>query len=328
MIINHMNKEFSPGFFFRNPHIQTFLGRSKFRLREEEALRQVSAPVILDGGNGVRLLGYHSRQPGSNSRGLITLIHGWEGSADSTYILSTASYFFQRGFDIFRLNLRDHGESHHLNKGLFHGALLPETFGAMQHIGRLCRQGHVYIVGFSLGGNYALRLALKHNRQDSIPSLSHVFAVSPALDPYKATLAIDQGLAIYRRYFLKKWKRSLRKKEMLFPDLYDFRSMMKIKTCMELTEAIMPYYPDFSDYRQYFSHYTLTDKTFSGLSIPTTIMISQDDPVVPIEDFHALRHQQNLYLSIQRHGGHCGFIDMPGFSCWYERKIYDTIIAE
>lgn len=322
-----MSKEFSPGFFFRNPHIQTFLGRSKFRLREEETLRQASAPVILDGGNGVRLLGYHTRQPEGNSRGLIALIHGWEGSADSTYILSTACFFFQRGFDIFRLNLRDHGESHHLNEGLFHGALILETFTAMQHIARLCRQGHFYIVGFSLGGNYALRLALKHNQKDSIPALSHVFAVSPALDPYKSTLAIDQGLAIYRRYFLKKWKRSLLKKEMLFPDLYDFRAMMKIGTCMELTEAIMPYYPDFSDYRQYFNHYTLTDEAFSSLSIPATIMISQDDPVVPIEDFHGLKHQQNLHLSIQRHGGHCGFIDMPGFSCWYERKIYDTINA-
>ncbi|MCX5827198.1 MAG: alpha/beta fold hydrolase, partial [Deltaproteobacteria bacterium] len=262
---------------------------------------------------------------GGNSRGLIALIHGWEGSADSTYILSTACFFFQRGFDIFRLNLRDHGESHHLNEGLFHGALILETFTAMQHIARLCGQGHFYIVGFSLGANYALRIALKHAHEGIIPALSHVFAVSPALDPYKSTLAIDQGLAIYRWYFLKKWKRSLLKKEMLFPDLYDFRAMMKIRTCMELTEAIMPYYPDFSDYRQYFSHYTLTDKVFSCLSIPATIMISQDDPVVPIEDFHGLKRQQNLHLSIQRHGGHCGFIEMPSFSCWYERKIYDTI---
>ncbi len=322
-----MNNDFPPGFFFRNPHIQTFLGRSKFRLREEETLRQGSAPVILDGGDGVRLLGYHSRQPEDKGRGLIALIHGWEGSVDSTYILSTACFFFRKGFDIFRLNLRDHGESHHLNKGLFHCALLPETFRAMQHIGSLRRQGHFYLIGFSLGGNYALRIAMKHSQKGGIPNLSHVFAVSPALDPYKATLAIDQGFAIYRRYFLKKWKRSLLKKEKLSPGLYDFRSMMKIGTCMELTEAIMPYYPDFSDYRQYFSHYTLTAQTFDRLSVPTTIMVSADDPVVPSDDFQELKHQHHLHLSMQRYGGHCGFIDMPGFSCWYERRIYDTINA-
>jgi predicted alpha/beta-fold hydrolase len=322
-----MNEDFSPGYLFRNPHLQTFLGRSKLRIREEQTLRQASAPVILDGGNGVRLLGYHSRQPGNDCRGLIALIHGWEGSVDSTYILSTACFFFRKGFDVFRLNLRDHGESHHLNEGLFHGALLPETFGAMQHIGSLCRQGHLFIVGFSLGGNYALRIALKHGRQDDVPNLSHVFAVSPALDPYKATLAIDQGLAIYRRYFLKKWKRSLLKKERLFPNLYDFGPMMKIGTCMELTEAIMPYYPDFHDYRHYFRHYTLTDRSFENLSVPVTIMISEDDPVVPIQDFRNLKKKRHLHLSIQRYGGHCGFIDMPAFSCWYERKIYDTICA-
>lgn len=197
----------------------------------------------------------------------------------------------------------------------------------MQEISHLRRKGHFYIVGFSLGGNYALRIAIKQNEKENIPFLSHVFAVSPALDPYKATLAIDQGLSVYRRYFLKKWKRSLLKKEKLFPRIYDFGSMMKIGTCMELTEAIMPYYPSFSDYRHYFSHYTLTDQAFSGLSIPATIMISEDDPVVPIEDFHNLKLQNNLHLSVQRYGGHCGFIDMPGFSCWYERKIYDTINA-
>jgi uncharacterized protein len=322
-----MTNDFSPRFFFRNPHIQTFLGRSKFRLSAAETLRQASAPVILDGGEGVRLLGYHARQPNDNSRGLIALIHGWEGSVDSTYILSTACFFFGKGFDIFRLNLRDHGESHHLNKGLFHGALLQETFRAMQQIGALCRKGLFYIVGFSLGGNYALRIALQHSQEDGIPNLSHVFAVSPALDPYKSTLAIDEGLAIYRRYFLKKWKRSLRKKETLFPGLYDFGAMMKIETCMELTAAIMPYYPDFRDYLQYFSHYTLTSQDFDRLSIPTTIIISADDPVVPIEDFHNLKHQYHLHLSMQRYGGHCGFIDMPGLSCWYERKIHDAIRA-
>ncbi len=292
-----------------------------------DRLLKASRETILDCGEGVRLLGYHTRQPGGFAPGTIILIHGWEGSADSIYILSTAAYLFRNGYDVFRLNLRDHGASHHLNEGLFHGALIRETYQAVQTISRLNTARNLYIIGFSLGGNFALRLAIKHSLEESIPHLSHIFAISPALDPHKATLAIDSGLGIYRRYFLKKWKRSLRKKQALFPHIYDFGAMMKTRSCMELTEAIMIYYRDYRDYRDYFRQYTLLGSVFEGLSIPTSIMISCDDPVIPIDDFHTLASQKHLNLSIQPYGGHCGFINMPGFSCWYERKIYDIIRA-
>jgi len=320
-----MNEAFLPQIFFRNPHLQTFLGRSKFRLKEVEGLLSASSAAILDCGEGVRLLGYHSPQPIGQAHGTILLIHGWEGSADSIYIISTAAFFYQRGFAIFRLNLRDHGASHYLNEGLFHGALIRETFVAAKEISRRFRQGPLYIVGFSLGGNFALRLAIKHSREENIPHLSHVFAISPALDPHKATLAIDGGLGVYRRYFLNKWKKSLRKKQALFPQTYDFGAMMKTRSCMELTEAIMIYYRDYRDYRDYFRQYTLRGSVFAGLTVPTTIMISRDDPVIPIEDFYELETHPQLRISVQSYGGHCGFIDMPAFTCWYERQIYNAI---
>ncbi len=323
-----MNDNFIPHILFRNPHLQTFMGRSKFRLQEEGKLLNASREIILDGGEGVRLLGYLSRQSAGTVRGLVILIHGWEGSADSIYIVSTAAYLFRQGYDVFRLNLRDHGPSHHLNEGLFHGALIRETFQAVQNIARLSDAGRLYVVGFSLGGNFALRLAIKHSREKEIPGLSHVFAISPALDPHQATLAIDSGLGVYRRYFLKKWKRSLLKKQSLFPHIYDFRTMMKARSCMELTAAIMIYYRDYRNYRDYFRQYTLRGAAFAGLTVPTTILISSDDPVIPIKDFHELDRQKHLHLSVQSWGGHCGFINMPGFSCWYEHIIHDTIARD
>ncbi len=241
--------------------------------------------MIIEGGNGVRLLGHHSLQPTHSSIGLVTLIHGWEGSADSSYILSTAEYLYNKGYDVFRLNLRDHGSSHHLNEGLFHGALIEETFHAVRDISHLSGNKPYYLIGFSLGGNFALRIALKHNLT-RIPNLKHIISVSPALNPYKATLSIDESIPIYRYYFLHKWKSSLRKKQALFPEKYDFADVMRIKTCMALTEAIMPYYPDFCNYREYFNQYTLHDNIFGDLSIPVTIIASEDDPIIPIDDIH------------------------------------------
>ena len=286
----------------------------------------IAKEVIIEAENGVRLLGYFSQQTSQSPRGLFILIHGWEGSSDSTYILSTGRFFFRRGYDVFRLNLRDHGNSHHLNRELFHGALTEETSRAVEEISGLLPSRPSYLVGFSLGGNFALRIAL---RQAALPirNLRRIFAVSPALDPLQSTLAIDRSLPVYRAYFLAKWKRSLRRKQACFPDLYRFDDILHQKTCMAMTEAIMPWYPEFSDYQDYFNRYTLTGKALASLAFPVTIFVSADDPVVPAEHFHELPPNPCLTVSIQRFGGHCGFLDPFPHGCWYER-IIDKIIGQ
>lgn len=286
-----------------------------------------SQEVIVDAGDGGRLLGYQSRQTKRAPRGLIILIHGWEGSSDSTYVLSTGRFLFRRGYEIFRLNLRDHGQSHHLNRGLFHGALTDETAQAVAHIARLLPDRPCYLVGFSLGGNFALRIALRQSAEP-IRNLSRVFAISPALDPYRSTLAIDESLPIYRNYFLAKWKRSLRRKESSFPELYRFESILHHKTCMGLTEAIMPWFTEFGHYRDYFSRYTLTGNLIAPLAFPVTVFTAADDPFIPVEDFHQLPKNRFLELSIQPYGGHCGFLDPFPFGCWYERMIADALDRE
>ena len=77
---------------------------------------------------GVRLLGYHTESAGPKSRGLVVMLHGWEGSADSTYILSVAPKLIAAGYSVFRLNFRDHGDSHHLNRELFHSCRFATGF--------------------------------------------------------------------------------------------------------------------------------------------------------------------------------------------------------
>jgi uncharacterized protein len=316
----HKKNAFTPKPWTRNPHLQTILGSIKKRSRDRHSMMEHAREKIIDGGNGARLLGYHSSQSSQNVKGLITLIHGWEGSADSAYVLSTAQYLYDKGYDIFRLNLRDHGNSHHLNEGLFHGALIEETFHAVKAISCFSHELPYYVIGFSLGGNYALRIALK-NSISRIINLRHVIAISPALDPYKATVSIDESLPLYRYYFLNKWKNSLRKKQMLFPKRYYFDDMMKLKTCMALTEAVMIYYPEFRTYREYFNQYTLKGDVFTDLSIPVSIIASEDDPIVPVHDLYGLESNRYLRLSIQEYGGHCGFINFPPFQCWYEKEI-------
>ena len=133
-----LDTSFRPRRWLRGRHFQTIL--PSFPLRRARVERRAlpllaaSEELLLDCGDGVTLQGFHSsparrgRDPG---RQLAVLLHGWEGSADSSYLLSLAQTLFEQGFEVVRLNLRDHGATHHLNRELFHSCRLPEVVGAV-----------------------------------------------------------------------------------------------------------------------------------------------------------------------------------------------------
>src|SRR5580704_8318642 len=187
--------------------------------------------LLLDCGDEVRLQCFGSTPSNSTGRPAV-ILHGWEGSAQSLYILSLAQQLFDRGFEVVRLNLRDHGETHHLNRDLFHSCRLAEVVGAMRALQREHFSGRApQLVGFSLGGNFMLRVAAQARAADL--ELAQVIAVSPVLDPADTLAALQRGFPGYELYFVRKWLRSLTKKQAAWPDAYDFtgiRGMRDLKT--------------------------------------------------------------------------------------------------
>jgi hypothetical protein len=316
---------FTPPVGLRNPHLQTILSSLKIRARGEKKLDSEAREVLVDAGDGIRLLGYYNGQKPGSSRGMILLLHGWEGGADSTYMLTTGGFFHRRGYDIFRLNLRDHGDSHHLNEGLFNSSLIEETHRAAQNIADAQGNLPFFIVGFSLGGNFTMRMALRHGSHP-IRNLRQGVAISPVLDPRKATKAMDRGLFVYRSYFVKKWKRSLRKKQFLFPRRYNFDFLMNCETLMEITDRILPRYSSYPTAEEYFQTYTLTGRRFCELSVPLLVLTAADDPIIPVEDFRELEGNHRLRVQVERYGGHCGFLQDYRLRSWSQDLILDVLV--
>ena len=55
------------------------------------------------------------------------LLHGSEGSSKSSYLVATANTLLKHGFDVLRLNFRDHGNTHHMNRGIFNSTMTDEV---------------------------------------------------------------------------------------------------------------------------------------------------------------------------------------------------------
>jgi predicted alpha/beta-fold hydrolase len=322
-----MGKEvFDPPFYLRGANIQTLLGGSRIRKWGDNPMLGAAKEVVLNPCGDVRLQGFYSSQWNGRTKGLVMLLHGWEGSVNSGYILSTGRFLYNHGFSIFRLNYRDHGDTHHLNPGLFYAVLLDEVFHAVRLVSEYEGGLPFYLVGFSMGGNFALRIARKC-AGSPIKNLSQVISISPVLDPEKSTYAID-NVYLLRRYFLKKWQRSLQKKQACFPDLYEFREVLSLGTIAEMTDSMIDRYSEYENASVYFSNYAVLNDALVDIKIPTTIITAKDDPIIPVEDFYDLKLNPQTDLIIHRYGGHNGFLETISGKAWYERKMIKIFRSE
>lgn len=318
--------EFAPPFWLRNGHLQSIIPSLPVRRtsieRHAVSLLESSNEVILDCGDGVRLMGLHSSQISRGrapARQLVVMHHGWEGSAESLYILALAQILFDRGYDIFRLNLRDHGPTHHLNRELFHSCRLPEVVGAVRRVQQLFPHQELNLVGFSLGGNFALRVGARAGAAGI--RLRRIIAISPVLEPETTLAALESGVAIYRKYFVWKWTRSLLRKQQAWPDDYDFGEMMRTPTLNSMTDYLVRRYTEFPDMDSYLRGYAIVRGALDSLEVPARVIAAADDPMIPSDDLARLPRLPNLNVTVSRHGGHCGFLLNLRGESWLAREV-------
>lgn len=316
---------FSPHPLARPAHFQTIA--SSLVHPAGRALTAAARAVILETEAGVRLAGVYSPQPaGKQPRGLVLLLHGWLGSAQSGYVVAMGDHLYRQGYAVFRLNLRDHGDTHALNFGVFRSDMLDEVVAATRQVAALAPAQPLHLIGASLGGNFALRLAWQFN-QTPLPNLQHTIAISPAIDPLQTTLSLDNGPWVYLAYFRRKWRRTLQKKQALFPQLYDFSEALAAPTCMGMTEAFMRRYSPYPDARAYFAQYTITPAMLAAMRTPVTLITAADDPIVPVHNFKPFAGINGaVRLYIQPYGGHVGFVDVLPWRYWLCAAV-STILA-
>jgi predicted alpha/beta-fold hydrolase len=324
------NNSFRPPRWLRGRHVQTILPGLSFRRArvERRALPMLasSEELILDCGDGVKLQAFHSspakrgREPGKK---VAVLLHGWEGSADSLYLLSFAQSLFAMGLEVVRLNLRDHGATHHLNRELFHSCRLPEVVGAVRSLAG--RFGHMpmLLAGFSLGGNFMLRVAADAEARH-LP-IERVLAISPVLDPAVTMETLEHGPSVYHSYFVRKWSRSLMKKALAWPGHYDFDDVLSSRSLREMTRQLVHGHTDYPSMGDYLAGYAITGNRLTTLSAPATLVTSLDDPIIHHADLARLARVPHLNIVTTERGGHCGFIDSLGASNWIDAQAVNLL---
>ncbi|MBV1932339.1 MAG: alpha/beta fold hydrolase [Porticoccaceae bacterium] len=320
---------FKPPLPLRSGHLQTILNGSRLRNKLAQAgIQRVnnSAQVqIIDCGEGVRLVGAYnhslSRQKltGSNKPlALVVLIHGWEGSFESNYMLTAAHTLLNAGYDVFRLNMRDHGPSLHLNQALFNATLTEEITRAIATITEKYRPSSCFLAGYSLGGNFALRIAADSGVTLNITA---TMAICPPLDPAVTMTILEKPWSPYQFYFFKKWRSSLQSKLAYFPELNYGSTLNRCKNLADINRFFIPEHTPHSTPGAYFAAYALTGQRLSDLDVPALLVTSRDDPIIPAKDLALIPASEKLEIELLSYGGHCGFLNNKRLESWVEQRM-------
>jgi predicted alpha/beta-fold hydrolase len=130
---------------------------------------------------------------------------------------------------------------------------------------------------------------------------------------------------VYLRYFERKWRASLLRKRALWPQRHDFDDATLRLGMRELTRWLVERHTDFGSLDAYFDGYSIAGDRLSALRVPADLLMSEDDPVIPVAGFHALALPPGTRLDMMRHGGHCGFLlgaSMDGYAeAWVVRRL-------
>ena len=242
---------------------------------------------------------------------------GWLGHKDSKYLIPLADLLHINNFDIVRIHPIDHGDTEHLNKDFFRATDIQTLIEAVEFIGKKYQDNEIHLIGFSLGGNIALRISAC----ESINFLKSTVVISPVIDPEISMRAMDNTSWILKKYFVNKWRRTLRRK-MRLHNISNVEESLRYKDLEKMTEFFTKNFSPHKNVKELFAGYAITQDTINQIKNNTLIYSSVDDPCVPIKPLYSLDQTNNVKFKPQQYGGHCGFLDDFKFNS----SVYEEIV--
>ena len=250
----------------------------------------------------------------SETRVLLVLFHGLEGSSGSHYALAFADFAREHGLDYAVPHFRGCGGELNLGPRAYHSGDFEEVAWVLQRF-RSVHSGPIVAVGISLGGNALLRWAQEMG-ETAGQTASAVAAVSSPIDLSAGGRAIGEGFnrLVYTRMFLKTMKPKALRKLAQHPGLFDRDALLRARDLYEFDNVFTAPLHGFRNTQDYWSRASAKPR-LRQIQIPALVVNARNDPFVPaacLPGSHEVG--ANVTLWQPAHGGHVGFAHgrMPG----------------
>lgn len=295
---------FRPRRWLSGGHRQTLLGYwSRRRLR----WTLPAEDLVVEAGEGVRLLVRATWQPGSAERPTIVLLHGLGGCDRSSYGIATGELAWQAGWNVARMNMRGAGDGHAHCARLYNAGLDADLLAVAEALAR--RTPHLALTGFSLGANLVL-LAMGRSSARLPQAVFAGAAVSPPLDLAACADALGhRGNRLYQRHYVGGLRAAYSERQRILPDVYEPGRERLMRTVREFDHHITARYGGFADADDYYAR-SSAGPWLTRIDRPTLILAAEDDPFIPADAVARwpLPETGMVRREMTPTGGHVGFV--------------------
>lgn len=285
--------------------------------------------VALDDGDQIVL---HDDCPAAWTPGqpVAILLHGLCGCHGASYMIRMADKLNRHGVRVFRMDMRGCGAGRDLAGGLPHSGRSGDLFAAVTRVAALSDDSPIWPIGVSMGGNIVLKMLGEIGRGILVPEFSaeritRAAAVAPPIDPARCCRNMSRWMMRpYGRYFIRKLRERVAPMVEQREDWQAINWNPHPKTLWDFDDLVTAPLSGFDGVEDYYAQ-AASAPLASAIAIPTMILASEDDPIIPIGCLRDADWPSHVELHTTRRGGHVGFIGGrqldTGDRYWMDAKL-------
>ncbi len=259
------------------------------------------------------------------SHTIVYLLHGLGGDTNSNYMVRTARICQKLGHSVYLINHRGCGEGSKLAAKPYHSGR-GEDYSEVIAWGRKRHPGYKHLaIGFSLGAN-ALLCLLTGLRGETLPD--YAISVNAPIDLKRCAMSLSRGFnLVYDQRFVRearsivkdKFKSGMIQQKVRFPYLMHLRHFDDHYTAP---------YSGFRNAEDYYAQCS-THQHLHKITVPTLLMSSKNDPLVPVQSYETARLSSSVRLHLENEGGHIGYLHSQrtalGSIRWLDYALFQHI---
>ncbi|HIP49017.1 MAG TPA: alpha/beta fold hydrolase [Lutibacter sp.] len=311
---------FKPNIFFKNTHFNTLyrfiFSTSAIDFKRERMTTNDADFIDLDISS-------------VQSESVIIAIHGLEGSSKSSYIQSLTVCANKNEYDVVVMNLR--GCSGEPNKLLssYHSGKTDDLKQVIDYIIKKKKYKCIHIVGYSLGGNLALKLMGEFGKEYP-EMLKTAIGISVPCDLEGSSKVLNRGFnKCYQYGILKSLLKKAKHKLNQFPDSgIQKEKLFKVSDFKDFDEFFTAPLNSFSSAKDYYTR-SSCKPYLEDIKVSSMMIAALDDSFLSTScyPFKEAKENDNFSLLTPKYGGHVGFYS--GFNkknnYWLEEQIISFI---
>lgn len=247
----------------------------------------------------------------------IVMIHGLGGCHSTSYMVRCSRKFFQKGYRTIRLNMRSCGSGTKLAKLPYHGGLSSDVLQVIQELKIDNSSSPITLIGFSLGGNIALKLAGELG-ENGMSLLDMTIAICPPVDLAMTAKIMARPINhLYNRYYMYNLDRLTKQWTCgrPFRSIYEFDEMVTAPTW------------GFKNPHEYYIASSSRHK-LAHIQHRCHIIFAQDDPFIDYTICLNSKRSNSINVWLSKYGGHMGFFgwaDKEHGYFWLDRLLLSWV---